>query len=46
MSKSKTFKFGKFCVSIGMSKRLALAISIDKYSFNLDILCFWLSIEL
>lgn len=46
MSKSKTFKIGKFWVSVGMGKRLALAISIDKYMFNLDILCFWLSVEL
>lgn len=30
---------------LGYSKRIAFGISIDKYSFNIDFLCFWFAIE-
>ena len=46
MLKSRTFKLKKAWVSIGFGKRLAFGFSLDKYAFNLDLFCFWLSIEL
>ena len=36
--------YGKW-FQFGMTSRLALGISISKYSFDLDILCFYFVIE-
>jgi len=33
-------------LSFGYGKRLSLGFSIDKYSINIDFLCFWVGIEL
>ena len=33
-------------ISWGYGKRFALGFSIDKYSINIDFLCFWVGIEL
>jgi hypothetical protein len=41
----KEFPIGKLWIGIGMSKRLALSIYIDRYFMGIDFLCFWISIE-
>jgi hypothetical protein len=30
----------------GYGARLALGFSVDRYAINLEILCFWLAVEL
>ena len=37
---------GNRWISWGYSKRFGLGFSIDKYSINIDFLCFWIGIEL
>ena len=45
MFRYKEYPIGKLWVALGMGKRLALGIHIDKYCMGIDFLCFWVSIE-
>lgn len=42
---NKEFKIRKSWVSVGAGKQLAIGISVSKYSFNIDLFCFWITIE-
>lgn len=46
MSKTKEFKIGKRWFHCGYSfTRVAISISVDKYSFELDLVFFWFGWE-
>jgi hypothetical protein len=42
---TKEFKIGKFWLIVGVSKRFAIGISISKYSMDIDLICFWITVE-
>jgi hypothetical protein len=46
MFKSIEFKVGKLWFCIGMSKRFAIGFYVDRYFAGIDLLCFWISVEL
>jgi hypothetical protein len=46
MSRSKEYRFGEFWFYFGFSKRFGLGFSIDKFSINVDFICFWAALEL
>ena len=41
----KEYYVNRKSISFGYSKRFGIGISIDKYTFNIDFLCFWFAIE-
>ena len=41
MSKEKVLT-----LAVGMGRRFGLGFCIDRYSINIDFLCFWIAIEL
>ena len=44
--KAKEFRNGRLYLIIGVNwKRFGLGISIDRWSFNLDLIWLWISIE-
>jgi len=36
--------FGKW-INYGYGKRFAIGFSVDRYTFNVDFLCFWFGME-
>ena len=41
----KEYYVNRKSIIFGYSKRFGIGISIDKYTFNIDFLCFWFAIE-
>jgi hypothetical protein len=42
---NKEFKINGFWVSVGVGKRFSIGFCIDKYCLNIDLICFWVSVE-
>ena len=47
MIKTKDIRINKkYWLQIGVSNRFAIGLSIDKYYINLDLICFFITLEL
>lgn len=45
MSRSKEYRWKEWWFYFGYSKRFGFGFSVDRFSFNIDFLCFWAALE-